>query len=183
MAGISNCNAREGEDVMAVLGKTEKGNFKVNVTSLISTRMLIQSSSGGGKSYAIRKLLEETHGEVQQIVIDKEGEFSTLREKYDYIICAPKGGDVVATPQTAAVLARTLLELGSSAIIDIYDLKTHERLRFVKLFLEAMMNAPKKLWHPVMVVIDEAHVFCPEKGKAESATLVCNADCPVGVKE
>ena len=156
----------------AILGKTEKGTLRVDVKTLISTRLLIQANSGGGKSYAIRKLLEETHGEVQQIVLDSEGEFSTLREKFDYLICAPKGGDVIATPQTAAVLARTLLELGTSAIIDIYELKAHERPRFIKLFLEAMMNAPKKLWHPVMVVIDEAHVYCPEKGKAESVGAV-----------
>lgn len=157
---------------MAVLGRTDKGTLKVDVKTLISTRMLIQANSGGGKSYAIRKLLEETHGKVQQIVLDSEGEFSTLREKLDYLICAPKGGDVIATPQTATVLARTLLELGTSAIIDIYELKAHERPRFIRLFLEAMMNAPKKLWHPVMTVIDEAHVYCPEKGKAESTGAV-----------
>lgn len=156
----------------AVLGKTEKGTLKVDVKTLISTRMLIQANSGGGKSYAIRKLLEETHGAVQQIVLDPEDEFSSLREKFDYLICAPRGGDVIATPQTATVLARTLLELGTSAIISMYDLKAHERPRFVRLFLEAMMNVPKKLWHPVMTVIDEAHVYCPEKGKAESTGAV-----------
>ena len=157
---------------MAVLGKTKKGKLNVDIKTLISTRMLIQANSGGGKSYAIRKLLEETHGAVQQIVLDSEGEFSTLREKLDYLICAPKGADVIATPQTATVLARTLLELGTSAIIDIYELKAHERPRFIRLFLDAMMNAPKKLWHPVMTVIDEAHVYCPEKGKAESTGAV-----------
>jgi hypothetical protein len=37
----------------------------------------------------------------------------------------------------------------------------------VKLFLEALVDAPKQLWHPVLVVLDEAHVFCPEKGQAK----------------
>jgi hypothetical protein len=31
-----------------------------------------------------------------------------------------------------------------------------------------MLNAPKKLWHPVLVVVDEAHKYAPEKGAGES---------------
>ena len=30
------------------------------------------------------------------------------------------------------------------------------------------MNAPKRLWHPVLFEVDEAHKFCPEKGEGES---------------
>jgi hypothetical protein len=51
--------------------------------------MLVQSNSGGGKSWALRRLLEQTASLVQQIVIDIEGEFTTLREKFDFVICAP----------------------------------------------------------------------------------------------
>src|SRR4029077_10579370 len=39
-------------------------------------------------------------------------------------------------------------------------------------FLEALIDSPKKLWHPVMVVLDEAHVFCRETGEAESGDAV-----------
>lgn len=157
-----------------VLGKmTEKpDSVEIDVRRLIETRLLVQANSGGGKSWAIRRLLEQTCKSVQQIVIDCEGEFSTLRERHDYVICAPKGGDVIAHPRTAALLAQRLLETGVSAIIDIYELKSHERLAFVRLFLEALVNAPKALWHPVIIVLDEAHVFCPEHGKAESAGAV-----------
>jgi hypothetical protein len=35
-----------------------------------------------------------------------------------------------------------------------------------------MINAPKQLWHPCLVVVDEAHIFCPEKGSAESSSSV-----------
>ena len=147
----------------------------IDVSRLIETRMLIQSNSGGGKSRTIRRILEQTYGHVQQIVIDIEGEFSTLREKFDYIYCAPHDGDAVARPQTASLLARRLMELKVSAIIDIYDLKADERLRFIRLFIDSMMNAPRKLWHPIELVIDEAHIACPEKGKAESAKSVIDA--------
>ncbi len=146
-------------------------NIKINLAKLIDTRMLITANSGAGKSWAIRKLLEETHGEVQQIVLDIEGEFRTLREKYDYILIG-KDGDMPTSLKSAELLAIKLLELKTSAIIDLYELKHEERKRFVKLFLNAMVNAPKELWHPCLVVVDEAHIFVPEKGESEASGAV-----------
>ena len=143
----------------------------IDLPTLIDTRLLIQANSGGGKSWLIRRLLEQSHGKVQQIVIDLEGEFSTLREKFDYIL-AGKNGDTAAEPRSAHLLGRRLLELNVSAIIDLYELPQQERKRFVKLFLEALINAPKHLWHPVLIVIDEAHVFAPEKGQSEAMGAV-----------
>ena len=143
----------------------------INLPTLIDTRLLIQANSGGGKSWLIRRLLEQSHGTVQQLVIDLEGEFSTLREQYDYIL-AGKHGDTPAEPRSAGLLARRLLELNVSAIIDLYELPQQERKHFVRLFLEALVNAPKELWHPVLVVIDEAHVFAPEKGQSEAMGAV-----------
>jgi hypothetical protein len=145
---------------------------RLNVASLLETRLLIQANSGAGKSWALRRLLEQTAPDVQQLVVDSEGEFSTLRQSFDYIIAAPHDADAVASPKTAALLARRLLESGVSAILDIYDLKAHERQQFVRRFLDALINAPRSLWHPVMVVLDEAHTFCPQSGSAEAASAV-----------
>lgn len=143
-----------------------------DLQSLIDTRALIQANSGGGKSHTLRRLLEQTHGHMQQLVIDPEGEFASLREKYDYVLAARSGGDTAADPRAAKLLAERLLQLGVSAILDIYELKAHERIRFVRFFLEALVDAKKELWHPALVVVDEAHVFCPQQGEAESAAAV-----------
>src|SRR6185312_1751746 len=45
-------------------------------------------------------------------------------------------------------------------------------IRFVKLFLEAMIAAPKELWHPTLVILDEAQLFAPEKSKSEALGAV-----------
>lgn len=150
------------------LGKmTDGGPLEIDLTRLIETRLLIQANSGGGKSWCIRKILEATHGKVQHIVLDMEGEFASLREKFDYIL-AGKGGDIPADPRSAELLARKVLELGTSIIIDLYELKHFERIRFVKLFFDALVNAPKELWHDCIIVLDEAHVFAPEKQQSEA---------------
>lgn len=147
-------------------------NHPIDLPVLLETRLLVQAGSGGGKSWALRRLLEQTAPNVQQLVIDPEGEFATMREKFDYVIAAARDGDALASPQTAALLARRLMESGVSAILDIYDLKAYERQQFVRRFLDALVNLPRKLWHPVMVVLDEAHVYCPQVGSAESASAV-----------
>jgi DNA helicase HerA-like ATPase len=59
---------------------------KLDIQKVIEGRALIQANSGGGKSYLLRKILEESNGKVQQIIIDPEGEYSTLREKFDNYI-------------------------------------------------------------------------------------------------
>ncbi len=146
--------------------------FKIDLPKFIDTRALFAANSGGGKSWALRKLLEETHGEVQQIVIDLEGEFYTLREKFDDYLLIGKGGDMPADVRAAALLATKLLDLGVSAIVDLSELKFHERKHFVRLFLESLIEAPEELRHPCMVVLDEAHHFCPQVGESEAAAAV-----------
>jgi len=140
----------------------------IDIHELIKGRLLVQATSGGGKSYIIRKLLEETHGEVQQIILDMEGDFVTLREKFEYLL-AGKGGQIPADTRSATLLARKVLELNANIIIDLSELTQQDRKKFVRLFLESLIETPKDLWNrETLVVIDEAHVFCPEKGHGES---------------
>jgi DNA helicase HerA-like ATPase len=154
--------------------------IEIDLPKLIESKLLVQANSGGGKSWALRRILEQSHGKVQHIILDSEGEFGTLREKYDYVI-AGKGGDTPAEPRSAALLARKLLELNVSAIIDLYELHPQERKRFVKLFLDSLINAPKELWHDCIVVIDEAHTYAPEKGQSEAMDAVIGL-CALGRK-
>jgi uncharacterized protein len=146
--------------------------LRVDIDRLIASRLLVQANSGGGKTRTLRRLLEQTHGRVQHLVIDPEGEYHTLREKFDYVLAAPKGGDTVAHPRTAKLLAERLLQLGVSAILDIYELNPDARQAFVKGFLHALTDAPRELWHPALVVLDEAHVYAPEGKESESTSAV-----------
>lgn len=155
------------------IGKNSVDNKDVSIDlkNLVATRLLIQANSGGGKSWLLRTILEQSHGEVQQIILDLEGEFLTLREHYDYLLVG-KDGEVPASIKTAQLLARKILELNVSTIIDLSELKHHERILFVKRFLDSLVDSPKKLWKPCLIVIDEAHQFCPQGTKCESASSV-----------
>jgi hypothetical protein len=147
----------------------------VDIQTLIDTRLMVTGQSGAGKSRLFRRLAERCFDHVQEIVLDPEGEFSTLREKHDFLLVGP-GGEVPAEPRAAALLARRLMDLRVSAVVDLSDLKLPARREFVRVFLEALTDLPKALQHPLLVMIDEAHLFCPEKGAGEAESTAAVID-------
>lgn len=146
---------------------TDGSGLNVDIQELMRTRLLIQANSGGGKSWLLRRFAEQVIGKVPIIIIDPEGEFATLREKHDFVLVG-KGGDTPADLRSAELVAHRLLELRACAVIDVYEMKPASRHEYIKLFLDSMINAPKNLWRPTIVVVDEGHKFCPEKGAGES---------------
>jgi hypothetical protein len=151
---------------------TSGDSFRCDLATLVESRLLVQAGSGYGKSWLLRRLLEQTHGSLQQLVLDVEGNFRTLREHFKYVYAATDGGDIPVNPRTARVLAQRLLELNVSAILNLFELKMPERIAFVRHFLEGLIDAPKSSWHPALVVLDEAQVFCPQAGRVESTDAV-----------
>lgn len=146
----------------------------VLLDDLIQTRLLLQADSGGGKSWAIRYIMEQTYSVVPQVIIDIEGEFSTLRERYPYVlVSATEGeGDLRANPATAGPLCRKVAELGASVIIDLYDLDETDQQLFVANYAAELLSLPKELWTPSLVIIDEAERVAPEQGAAVSKSMV-----------
>ncbi len=149
----------------------EQTAIRTNLPILVDSRMLLCANSGGGKSYVIRKLLEEAGSQIMSIVLDVEGEFKTLREKYDFLLIGPTG-DLPVSIKAAPLLPRKLLELNVSTIIDMSDLKMHERIQYVKKFLEALMELPRECWKPCLVIVDEAHMYCGQQEKQDSTHAV-----------
>lgn len=137
--------------------------FKVELELLMEQNLLIQANSGGGKSWALRRLIERAYGHLPIIVIDPEGEFSTLRANYDFLLVG-KDGETPADVRSAKLLAHRLLELRVSAVCNLFDLPPPTRVAWVAAFIQAIVDSPKSLWGDVAIAIDEAHDFAPEKG-------------------
>lgn len=62
------------------LGDVENHPVGIDLQKLIDGRLLIQGISGAGKSWTLRRIMEQTAGRMPQIVVDPEGEFSELGE-------------------------------------------------------------------------------------------------------
>jgi len=150
------------------IGEYDNGTpLAVKIDTLVETRLLIQASSGGGKSNAIRLIAEAAAGHVQTIIIDREGELHTLAAKADMLVVGEEGA-IAPNPRNAGALAIELLRSGVSCVVDLLGIAPAQQKTYVRAFVENMNAAPRELWHPVLVVIDEAHVFCPEKGHGEA---------------
>lgn len=137
----------------------------IDLQRLIQTRMLIQASSGGGKSYAMRRLLEQTSNSIQQIIIDPEGEFRTLAKDFPFLVCAPDNADIEINFCSGRSLAREVMSKKVSVIIDISDFGSESRGVFVAAFVNEMMRLPQDMWSHVLLFIDESHIFCPQQDK------------------
>jgi hypothetical protein len=151
-----------------VLGKSQEGKtVEIDLKILLRTRFLVQAASGGGKSQTLRRLAEQFFGKVPVWIIDRNDEFPSLRDKFGYVFAGP-GGETPIDPRTAELVCEKLLKAKAPAIFGLYTLKDPDRHLWVKIFLEALMNVPKSLWTNLIVMIDEAHKLCPEKGQGES---------------
>ena len=128
---------------------------------------LVQGASGSGKSWFLRLLYELVCPHVPCILIDPEGEFASLRERCDFVLVGTDG-EIPASPKNAAQLARRLLEARTSAVVDIYDLDPEARAVFVREFMASLCAAPRSLWGPALVLLDEAHQFSPESSHGDS---------------
>jgi hypothetical protein len=147
------------------LGKAGSQRVYLDLDLLLRTRLLVQANSGGGKSWLLRRLAEQLFGKVQVFLIDREGEFASLRQKYGYVLVG-QGGDTAADVRSARLLAEKLLELRASSIFDLYEAfraRPGDRRAWVRGFLEAVVDAPKKYWRPLVVIVDEAHQLCPQE--------------------
>jgi len=145
--------------IFAATGKV----FNGDLDTILRSNVLLTANSGGGKSWALRRMIEQSFGRVPQIVIDPEGEFSTLRQKFDLVLVG-KGGDTPADLRSAQLLAHRLLELGTSAVVDLFEMSKAQRPLWVSTFVQALVDAPKKLWRDLLLYVDEAHELAPEAG-------------------
>jgi len=143
----------------------------LDVARLLEGRMLLVGMSGSGKSYLVRVICEHLVEQIPTIILDREGEFATLREKYDVVLVG-EGGEADTSVATAAKLARILAELGVSAVVNLYALSKQDKRKFVRLFLETLLSLPRSLWRPRILVLDEAHEFAAEGRECESTEAV-----------
>jgi len=151
-----------------LLGETLRGaKAEVDLQELVTGRTLLSCVTRYGKSWLARRLCEQLFGKVCIGIIDGEGEYSTLLEKFQFLII---GRDVPIEPEAAAYLADEILKNKLSFIIDgsnpDLDAATYQEFisNFVNRFI-AIEAIPKI---PYLFVIEEAKDLIPEKGLGTS---------------
>ncbi|RVT42378.1 ATP-binding protein [Sphingobium algorifonticola] len=140
------------------IGTDSAGNaVRMDVEELLATRLLVQGNSGSGKSHLLRRLLEESATLVQQIVIDPEGDFVTLADRFDHV--AIDAG--AYSEREIAALGARIREHRASVVLSLEALEVDAQMKAAALFLNALFDAPRDHWYPALVVVDEAQMFAP----------------------
>ncbi|MGK9054280.1 helicase HerA domain-containing protein [Neorhizobium petrolearium] len=132
---------------------------KLDIEELLATRLLVQGNSGSGKSHLLRRLLEQSAPWVQQVVIDPEGDFVTLSDKYGHVVV-----DGERTEAELAGIANRIRKNRVSCVLTLEGLEIEEQMRAAGAFLNGLFDADREFWYPVLVVVDEAQMFAPSVG-------------------
>ena len=128
----------------------------LDLEELLATRLLVQGNSGSGKSHLLRRLLEQSAPWVQQCVIDPEGDFVTLADRFGHVVV-----DAARTEAELTRIAARIRQHRVSVVLNLEGLDVEQQMRCAAAFLGGLFDADRDHWYPVLVVVDEAQLFAP----------------------
>ncbi|MGF7005086.1 helicase HerA domain-containing protein [Aminobacter sp. BE322] len=129
---------------------------QLDLEELLATRLLVQGNSGSGKSHLLRRLLEQSAPWVQQCVVDPEGDFVTLADRFGHVVV-----DAQRTEAELTRIAGRIRQHRVSVVLNLEGLDVEQQMRGAAAFLNGMFDADREFWYPVLVVVDEAQLFAP----------------------
>ncbi|WP_424812204.1 helicase HerA domain-containing protein [Roseococcus sp. YIM B11640] len=140
------------------MGQTRQGvAATLDLEELLSTRLLVQGNSGSGKSHLLRRLLEQSAPWVQQVIVDPEGDFVSLADKYGHLVIDVGDHSEASLARAADRVRRHRV----SVVLNLDSVEVEAQLRCAAVFLNGLFDADRDVWTPVMVVVDEAQLFAP----------------------
>ncbi|MER8574253.1 ATP-binding protein [Mesorhizobium sp. M1338] len=129
----------------------------LDLEELLATRLLVQGNSGSGKSHLLRRLLEQSAPWVQQTIIDPEGDFVSLGDRYGHLVIDAEQHTERGL-QAAGERARIHRV---STVLNLEGLDAENQMRRAAAFLGGLFEVARDHWYPMLVVVDEAQLFAP----------------------
>lgn len=143
------------------IGATTTGEpATLDLEELLATRLLVQGNSGSGKSHLLRRLLEQSAAWVQQAVIDPEGDFVTLGDRFGHLVLDAAESGLAGLRKAADGIRRHRV----SVVLNLENLDVENQLRHAAAFLDGLFAVERDAWSPMLVVVDEAQLFAPAMG-------------------
>ena len=112
----------------------------LDLEELLATRLLVQGNSGSGKSHLLRRLLEQSANLVQQAVIDPEGDFVTLADKFGHVVV-----DAARSEGDLQRIAARVRQHRVSVVLSLEGLDSEAQMRCAAAFLGGLFDAERDL--------------------------------------
>jgi uncharacterized protein len=140
------------------MGQTTAGApATLDLEELLATRLLVQGNSGSGKSHLLRRLLEQSAPWVQQTIVDPEGDFVALADRFGHLLIDAQDH----TEQGLQVAGERARIHRVSTVLNLEGLDAENQMRRAAAFLDGLFEVARDHWYPMLVVVDEAQLFAP----------------------
>ncbi|MCK4570759.1 ATP-binding protein [Candidatus Bipolaricaulota bacterium] len=149
-------------------------DLDINLEDLIGQCIAILGIRGSGKSNTAGVIFEELlENNYPLSIVDLEGEYFGLKEKYEVLVVGKgEGVEIEIDAHCAPEIAQVSMEQNVPVVLDLSGFLSEERTELLKAYLSALWNLAGTLRKPYMIGIEEAHEFIPQGVKNELKEMI-----------
>ena len=126
------------------MGHTNAGaSATLDLEELLATRLLVQGNSGSGKSHLLRRLLEQSAPWVQQTIIDPEGDFVALADRFGHLLINAEDH----TERGLQVAGERARIHRVSTVLNLEGLDAENQMRRAAAFLGGLFEVGRDHWY------------------------------------
>jgi len=149
------------DKIKVSIGLSNGEDVSIDAQKIVTGRTCVIAQSGAGKSYLIAVLCEQfLKHNIPFCIIDTEGEYFSLREKYNILWIGGSKSDLKIENTDFKKLALKIINERVPLILDVSDV-TDER-KVVSDFLKELYEVADELRTPYLLMIEEADKFIPQ---------------------
>ncbi len=149
-------------------------DLNLNLEDLIGQCVAILGIRGSGKSNTAGVIFEELlQNNYPLSIVDIEGEYFGLKEKYEVLVVGTgEGVEIEIDAHCAGEIAQVSMERNVPVVLDLSGFLSDERTELLKVYLSSLWNLAGTLRKPYMIGIEEAHEFIPQGVKNELKEMI-----------
>ncbi|MFB6094474.1 MAG: helicase HerA domain-containing protein [Halanaeroarchaeum sp.] len=146
---------------------SEDGTISLPAIEVLTGRGVIFGKSGSGKSNSASVVIEELlERGFPLLIVDIEGEYYTLKERYEIVhVGATEKADMPLRETEAEEVVNLCLDRNRPVIIDLSEVMDMDPAEyFVEQVITILFSREKEARKPFLVVVEEIHEFLPQQG-------------------
>ncbi len=149
-------------------------DLELDLESLIGQCVAVLGIRGSGKSNTAGVIFEELlNNNYPMSIVDIEGEYFGLKEKYEVLVVGTGDGvEIEIDAGCAAEIAEVSMEKNVPVVLDLSGFLSDERNELLMEYLSSLWNLAGTLRRPYIIGIEEAHEFIPQGVKTELKEMI-----------
>lgn len=149
-------------------------DLSLDLESLIGQCVAVLGIRGSGKSNTAGVIFEELlNNNYPMSIVDIEGEYFGLKEKYEVLVVGTgEGVEIEIDADCAAEIAEVSMQKNVPVVLDLSGFLSDERTELLMEYLSSLWNLAGTLRRPYIIGIEEAHEFIPQGVKTELKEMI-----------